>query len=263
MRKQIFSLSLVVVLAVFANGCASVTEMSSDRPDANLSVDGKADDWQGKLYIFKNDGLLAGVQDDSADIYVCVEGLDRGTSQAMMRGGVTVKFDPGTGDTNVVGVRFGGRGRGDGQDDEALFHPMTERSIQILDKKGNVALMIPAILSEREYGVQVALRDSGGAAVFEMKFPRRRHGSSFGLARVPDKKLSMEVEVMKGRAPRSAPANEATMEEPGGDEDRGEGMLGRGMGGERRREGGGERGERRTSRPEATTLSLRVLLNHE
>ena len=257
-------LLFIVVSSILATGCSSVKELSSEHPTPALVVDGKAGEWEGKLYIFKEDGLLVGVQDDSLDLYVCVEGLDRATSLAMMRGGVTVKLDPGTADSSVLGVHYGGRGRMTRQDEEALFHPMTENSIEILGKKDNVVMMIPAISSEREYGIQIALRDSGGATVFEMKLPRKHSGRTFGLATVPDKRLAMEVDLMKGRTGRSAQTNEGTAEEPGGDEGGfGEGRMGRGMRGGRRGEGEGERGERRMMNPESTRLSLRVRLNFE
>ncbi len=263
-HKILLPLLFIVVISVLASGCSSVKEMSSEVPTPAPVVDGKAGEWEGKLYIFKEDGLLVGVQDDSVDLYVCVEGLDRATSQSMMRGGVTVKLDPGTGDSSFLGIHFGGRGRMMRQNEDALFHPMTESSIEILGKKNNVVMMIPAISSDREYGIQIALRDSGGAAVFEMKFPRKYNGRTFGLTAVPDKRLAMEVDVVKGRAGTPPQTNEGKTEEPGGEEGGiGEGRMGRGMRGGRRGEGEGERGERRMASPESTSLSLRVRLNFE
>jgi len=256
---------LVVFVAAALAGCSSTKEMSSDAVSPNMQIDGKADEWEGKLYIFKDQGLLAGVQDDSANVYVCLEGLDPATSRGMMRGGVTIWFDPGSGDSSIVGVHYGGRRLPPGGgNEEELFHPMAPSEIQVLHKGNVVAMEVPSVSSEREYGLKVALRDSGGAAVFEMKMPRKLTSTGFGLARVVDRKLSLEIETAKGRAERVGSKSESESDEPGGEEGRrGGGMRGGGRRGGLGGRGGGERGENRGSGPESVSLSLRVRLMSE
>ncbi len=273
MLKTLLSHSCLFCFAVATGvltGCSSTKEMSSDAVSPNLQIDGNANDWEGKLYIFKDKGLLVGVQDDSADVYVCLEGLDPATSRGMMRGGVTVWFDPGSDDSNLLGIHYGGRRLAPSRDnEEELFHPLAPSEIEVLHKGDVVAMKVPAVSSEREYGLQVALRDSGGAAVFEMKMPRKIKGGSFGLAKVSEKNLSLDIETAKGGFERSGAKTEGDSGESGGGEGRrGAGMRGGrrgGFGGEGGGEGGGrgERGENRGSRPESVSLSLKVRLVSE
>ncbi len=268
MLKTVFFRSslFVSLIAGALAGCSSAMEMSSDSVSPTLQVDGKANDWEGKLYIFKDKGLLVGVQDDSADVYVCLEGLDPATSRGMMRGGVTVWFDPGSGDSNLLGIHYGGRRVSPVEgNEEELFHPLAPSEIEVLHKGNVVAMKIPAMSSEREYGLQVALRDSGGGAVFELKMPRRLGERSFGLSRVVGKRLAMDIETAKGRTDRSGARPEGTSGEFGGGEGRREGGMrgGRrgGMGGEGEGEGG--QGGTRGGRPESVSLSLNVRLMTE
>ena len=131
-------------------------------------------------------------------------------------------------------------------------------------------IRIPSVSSDREYGIKVAMQDSGGAAVFELKVPRKVAGKSVGLSRVANKFLEMGVETLKGRTGRAGSSSSEGGDSRGGGEGRRNGGGGRGMrGGMRgggRGEGGEDSGEPRTRGGDGggvVTLALRVHLTAE
>ncbi|MGA9121210.1 MAG: hypothetical protein WB699_17725 [Bacteroidota bacterium] len=238
--------------------------MTSDHANPGLAIDGIPNEWEGKLYIFKDKGLLVGVQDDSRDVYVCVEGLDPSTSRGMMRGGVTIWFDPGSGEQNRFGVHYGGmHGGAFREQDDQMFHPMSPADIEILGPDKAIKMKIPSISSEQEYGLKVALRDSGGAAVFEMKVPRGVKAGDVGLEQIVDKTLGVEVETSKGPTGGSSSSSRGDGEREGEGGRRGGGMRG-GMGRGRPEGGegaeGGPRDREGGRKPDSMSLSLRVHL---
>jgi hypothetical protein len=257
---------VVAVLVPALDGCASAIKMNSDLVKTPPVVDGKANEWEGKLYIFKDQGLLIGAQDDQKNVYLCVEGLDPGTSRRIMRGGVTVWFDPGTGVKNKFGVRYGGgQWGGTREQDDQLFHPMTPSDIEILGPGKEVRMKVPSISSEQEYGISVALRDSGGAAVFELKIPRGVREGMVGIGEIADQSLGVEVETLKGRGSRGSSSSYGGFGAGEGEEGRRGGGVRGGMG--RGGRPGGEEGGTGESqdhggpqRLETTSVSLRVHL---
>ncbi len=248
------------------SGCASTRQLSSFLPTREIVVDGKAGDWDGKMYLFEGRGLLVGVQNDSSTVWVCVEGLDPSASRAMMRSGVAVWFDPGSGDSARFGVRLAPRwerpAKETTEDELRLFHPTAAGDIEILNSSKKVALKIPTLSSEREYGIKAAIRDSDGTGVFEMKVPRNPKAGQPGVGRTVGGVLGIEIETGKsterGAGDRSSASGGERRGDMGGE---GGGRRGGGMRGGRRGDeaGQGERSEGR-GQQESVSISLKVKL---
>ena len=264
-HSMLLRVALPLVSAAVLGACSSAPEIISSAPKQQIQIDGSAREWGASMYEIKGKGVLAGVQNDSNAVYVCVEGTSIGTSRAMLRTGVTVRFDPGTGDEHRFGIKFPSANGKDEKDDEGEFSRIIPgNELEVLSASDKVLYRVSSISSEREYGIKVALRDSAGTAVFELKVPVHAAASGPSIGTVPDGKLKIDLVIPElrngGEGARHAGGR-------GGEGGMGRGGRGGEMGGGGRR-GGGESGEgneqSQSEKPHSaptTTVSLTVSLH--
>lgn len=95
----------LLALCVIAPGCG-MPEIPARWTDREIAVDGDYRDWEGSLYHFEEQSVYAGVLRDATYLYLCLSSSDRARVQQVVRGGLTVWFDPEASKTRGFGLRF-------------------------------------------------------------------------------------------------------------------------------------------------------------
>lgn len=115
-----------LLLALWCAGCASFRIFEADsRPvDQEMIIDGKTDDWIGKLYVVEGERVSLGILNDNDYLYICLMAQDNETKSQILTNGLTVWLDPAGGQKKTLGIRYpvgisgddngtpGGRGNG-------------------------------------------------------------------------------------------------------------------------------------------------------
>jgi hypothetical protein len=94
-----------VALGSLVAGCGT-PEITARWKDREITIDGDYRDWEGALYHFEDAKVYAGVLQDETHLYLCLSSSDRMRIQQVVRGGLTVWFDPSGNRTRSFGLRF-------------------------------------------------------------------------------------------------------------------------------------------------------------
>jgi hypothetical protein len=100
MKKIPWILLSGLLLALTACGTLDV---ASFWPDAAIKIDGRTDDWRGRLYAVEDTGVSFGVQNDDHFVYVCLLATDRRAAAQILRAGFIL--------WNSTPMNFRGAGR--------------------------------------------------------------------------------------------------------------------------------------------------------
>lgn len=98
-------LGTISCVAMFASGCGGF-EIESAWRRSVINVDGGATDWDGLLAFNESARADLGVVNDADHLYICMIPRDRTIETQIMRGGMTLWFDPLGGDGKTFGIRF-------------------------------------------------------------------------------------------------------------------------------------------------------------
>jgi len=244
------TMSVVIALssACWWAGCGGGINLTSQHRNKSIIVDGESSDWEGIPPTVVKDHIAVSVCNDEEYLYLCLSTGEREIEREMLSGGFSVWFDPGGGSKKIFGFHFPlsvrpGSFSGSGQPGQDLSPeepPIGERvtkEMEILGPGEQDRSIVP-LLSERQ--VQVALGNSTGRLVYELRVPLPRDASHlYGIGLPPGGTAGIGLvtaEVERGaRMQRSRGP-----EEPPGGEDppTGDGMVGGRPGGGRRHGGG-------------------------
>ncbi|MBM3293514.1 MAG: hypothetical protein FJY82_03210 [Candidatus Aminicenantes bacterium] len=81
-------------------------EVESRWADNAISVDGRLDDWQGRLHDIEDMNVSFGLQNDGRFLYLALRAADPRVMGQIMRSGLIVWFDPSGGKGRIWGVRY-------------------------------------------------------------------------------------------------------------------------------------------------------------
>jgi hypothetical protein len=97
-----------VLIAWSVAGCnsAKIFQIESRLPEHQILIDGKADDWAGRLFIVEGQKVSLGFLNDRNCLYVCLRTDDGGMQRQLLNAGLTVWFDPGGGRKKVLGIKY-------------------------------------------------------------------------------------------------------------------------------------------------------------
>jgi hypothetical protein len=258
---------------VLVAGCSSTEQLTSEPRSPQGAVDGYATEWEGKWKVLQDGALDVAVQNDPDSLYLCVEVRDRQMVRGIVFSGMTIWFDHKNGAKEKWGVRFpvglgdpGTWRRGMGEPgveaerspDGQQFREELQQSVREMEIVGSNekdVTQVSTATSEREYGIKVAMRDSEGPLVYELRIPRASKISQYALGNIKDNTLGIEIETttmpMMGAGRR--PSREGGGPPMGG---RPPGGMGRGRG----RSEGSPGGMRPGNTGEKISLSLEVHL---
>jgi hypothetical protein len=99
---------LLFLAITIIGGCAGFqTYRLESRPLAHeITVDGKDDDWHGNLYVNMEGQYSLGFVNDQQNLYVCLVVTDPYKRAQILRGGLTLWFDPKGGQEKTFGIKF-------------------------------------------------------------------------------------------------------------------------------------------------------------
>ena len=104
-HRRIGSFAPLCAAALLA-GCAQTPLVIDAAADAEITVDGRYEDWGGRFTrIDGSRSVGLGIANDRADLYLCLVTRDLGVQTLLRRGGFTVWLDPEGGQRKRIGVR--------------------------------------------------------------------------------------------------------------------------------------------------------------
>ncbi len=157
--------------------------------DREIAVDGRNEDWQGRLGFLKEPPALIGFLNDESSLYVCFTTTDPVLKARLFRQGLTIWIDPTGGKHKTLGIKFapafgpsaegrGPRPAGEARGDEERPAPPEGRALQggsappagLSIKLQGQKEWIP-VPDDETRGLDVRLEANEALAVFEMRIP--------------------------------------------------------------------------------------------
>lgn len=202
-----------------------------DRP---ISIDGKNEDWQGRLGFLKEPPALVGFLNDEHDLYICFTTTDPALKARLLRQGLTVWIDPAGGRHKTLGIKFApafgpsAEGRGPRPDREARGddeRPAPPEGMAPPEGPGPPAGLSIKLQGQKEWlpvpedqtrGLDVKLEAKEALVVFEMKIPLlTSEKTPYAAGAVAGKPLGIGLETQKPETPMGRDGREGG---PGGEE---------------------------------------------
>ncbi len=165
---------LLLALAVAGlPGCHSprLYVLENLAPEADISVDGRADDWRGALSMIEGSSASLGVSNDEEDLFVCLVTLSSLLEARIMYSGLTVWFDPHGGNKRVLGIRYPGQVRDGGTGDRASPTGSSAGNSPGLEIIRRGSSDLQPLETARLLGIEARLARTSGILVYELKVP--------------------------------------------------------------------------------------------
>lgn len=257
----ILPLLALSILGPVACRSSRIFSIESRPPAHPVIVDGRSDDWSGKLYILDDEMISVGFLNDETDLYICLLAENNALRSRIMRGGLTVWLDPMGGKKKLLGIRIlpgpasgeapmpepeAGVGEAAASEDDPPEGPRSR--YEIIDKEhGGDRLFDPKDAG----GIEIKAVPSSGLYVCEIKIPLiRSEKYPFAAGAAPGSTINVGFETENPR-PREKPR-------PG--EDGARPPMGGGMPGGGGRFGGRMGGMRGGEPPASRDLKIWVMV---
>lgn len=208
--KKIF----VLVLLVMLSGCSSYS-IVSQKFNQPIKIDGKLNDWNGKIKYFNDEKMAVGVSEDNANLFICLSTADRSNILKMLRMGFTIWLEPGNEKGETIGIQYPIK------EEITEPHRMVESARNSYGKQRFEKIISKIKLNKSEYllinddnfplgaysltdknGVKIGLGYDSGRLVYEMKIPKQG-GKYFpiNLTLLEDKSLTLKFSSGKPEKP--------------------------------------------------------------
>ncbi|HUN64722.1 MAG TPA: hypothetical protein VMW43_01370 [Bacteroidota bacterium] len=245
---RLLLLSSLYGLMIFT-GCG-VTTLQSEWRGSGITIDGSDTEWGSSLLLFEKEKVAVGIANDESNLYLCIKCMDRSLQQKIIRGGLTVWLDSAGSDHKIFGIHFpvgmqsgdSPRRMEDRADSENPDQASREAERDFLSRMyemevlGGENMVLEKFQNLHPSGMQLAISDSTGPIVYELKVPfRTRAGQRYAIGTDAGGTIGIGFET--GQLNKRPARQEMSGE--GGEG----GGMGGGMGGGRR--GGGMGGGRR------------------
>jgi hypothetical protein len=160
--------------------CSGPFELTSNPRNADIMIDGNANDWEGKTAVLRNHNATLGVQHDDEFLYLCFTTSDRQVQFQVLGMGMTVWFDPEGKEKKSFGVHFP-----IGMDAPGRMLPRPGQAdvdflgIALQRQRPELELLTPGNLQPKRgsmgqfAGVQARLGRNQDVLVYELKVPLR------------------------------------------------------------------------------------------
>ena len=200
----------VLVLGLASCGTARTYIAESRPPGRQVTIDGRSDDWVGSLNIVADANLEEGFLNDRDFLYVSFVTEDESLRRQIVRGGLTVWFDPKGGDERVLGIKYPvGVPRKEPpatQKEDAGEPPPdepaggTESSLEIY----RAGAAVPQKLDlDSAKGLELAASREGKLFVYELKIPLQPSPDHpIAVGALPGKTVGIGFEVPKSNSGR-------------------------------------------------------------
>lgn len=179
--KHVIGFSFLCLLFLSAAACQSL-QLESVWKDSEIQIDGKSDDWVGRMMFMDNPNVSLGIQNDEHFLYICMIAEDPSIRNRINISGMILWFDPAGGKKKNLGIKFP-VGRGDLQMDprermtmdqerdparmEQRFQPnLDEMEILQAGQKEPLRLFLDNLK-----GIELCLNSASGLLIYEAKIP--------------------------------------------------------------------------------------------
>ena len=217
------------LLAAAGAARAADTALPSGWRRADVTIDGFADDWTGRLVPLEKSPLSVGVENDGRFLFVCVRTSDEATKKQILARGLSVYLDESAKERRGFGIRYpAGLSRSGHLDPPDTGEPRSTRALQravagtelvFLGSEDGESVHVPVSAARP---VEAALGEENGVLIVELKVPLAFSvDSPHAVGSQPGKRISVGLETTE-------PKREPTRSPEGGD---GSGSWGHGGGG--------------------------------
>ena len=174
--------------------------------ETEIAVDGRLDDWQGRLYDFKDMNISFGVENDDQFLYLSLRAADPRVLGQILRSGLVVWFDPRGGKDRILGIHYplardwnDFRGLPSG-DREARGRRREEAQ----ERLGEAEIIGPGRDEKARFkigeipGIELASHRAAGVFVLELKVPfEKTEGAPYALGTKPGQVLGIGIDTPK------------------------------------------------------------------
>jgi hypothetical protein len=205
--NKIKILASVFLSAIVFSSCATV-ELNSEWAEKNIIIDGLDNEWAGSYKFLEDQKAVISARHDSTHLYLVFKTMDNQVMQKIISSGLTVWIDPSGDEKKSFGIHYP-IGMMD-WNKSRMYDPTDWGTPEEREKKMQAKSRI--MLGEMEiitsdgrsqhsvsiynpYGIEIALNDTSGALIYEMKIPINSPESSlYSYSLTGGAKLSIGIE---------------------------------------------------------------------
>jgi hypothetical protein len=207
-KKMNFKIIVVVLLSIIVFlGCSSSSKMVSNPKANNIVIDGKHDDWSGKLKYFEEKRAAVGFQNDNENLYFCLVTSDKANAMKIMALGLTVWFEQ-INDEQKIGLQYPKRidkavpknimGKNRSQNENTDFETSVKTMMQnqgefsLVDEKSRIIYASPIGSND---GYEIKAGAVSQQFVYEAKIPIGNNNlAQMPINIFPDEKINIKFE---------------------------------------------------------------------
>lgn len=182
MKKiSVFAFFVLFILS----GCSSYS-IVSQKFNQPIKIDGKLNDWNGKLKYFKDEKMAVGVLNNSDNLYLSLSTADKGNIIKILKMGFTIWFEPGNEKGETIGIQYpikkeratperfvkSNRNPSGGKIIEKMINNIKLNNSEYLVINDDNFPLGAYSLTDKN-GVKIGLGYKAGKLVYEMKIPKQ------------------------------------------------------------------------------------------
>ncbi|NOX17078.1 MAG: hypothetical protein GXO87_02205 [Chlorobi bacterium] len=256
---------IYIFFAAFLFTSCGGEKIKSKWADFDIKIDGKIEDWEGKLLYFKDEQAALGVANDGSFLYLALSTRERSSYMQALTGGLIIWFKNEDSDSKKIGIIFPIGNKTDfssmrkkheaGNDDDQMISAIirSQDELSIVDEDSYPLALLNI---ENNKNVKIAINLEKNVFYYELKIPLKiSKETPYAIDANPVDHISVEIESMQSEMSNGRP--EHTGMRGGGLSGGGGGMRGSGMSGGGRMNPGGSMNN---SRMEPIEISLDVAL---
>lgn len=203
LRTAVFLLFTTLLL----QGCKEI-EMTSQWKQENIEIDGRDMEWSGSFKVIEGQKAVISARHDSTHLYLVFKTMDNQVMQKIISSGLTVWIDPSGDEKKSFGIHYpiGMMDWNKSQMYDPADWVTPEEREKKLQAKSRIMLGEMEIITSdgrsqhsvsiyNPYGIEIALNDTSGALIYEMKIPINSPESSiYSYSLTGGTKLSIGIE---------------------------------------------------------------------
>jgi len=193
---------------VFLSGCGSANQVISNWQSDEIKIDGSLSDWNRNIQKVKEEGISVGFRNDDKFLFICLASEHRGRILTLLKDGLTVWFEPESGENNIFGIQYPMsspqikfrdisemvQGGMRGEDPEKMIKGLIDQQneLQIINRDRFPVTALPILNDE---GIEVRLEYRSNQLIYEMKVPlMAKKGFSYAVDTAPGGKIKIRFE---------------------------------------------------------------------
>lgn len=207
LKNYLISVLLLFSILIFTQGCKEI-EMTSQWNQHDIEIDGIDVEWSGSYNFLEDAKVVIGARNDSMYLYLAFKTVDNQIRQKIIGNGLTLWIDPSGKKEKSFGIHYP-IGMMEWNQSQ-LYNPADwgtpeEREKRLKEKSkimlNELEIITPVGSSQHNYsmsnpyGIELALKDTVGTLVYELKIPLTQPGiSMYDLNLITGSKVNIGIE---------------------------------------------------------------------